>query len=194
MNVYLIRHPKPSDIEGRCYGRLDVPVDPTLRVMTITKVRESIPAAVLRYAPIFSSPLSRCVQFAGELAHPRTPVIAEELVEMNFGSWEGRRWNDVPREELDHWARDLWSYRPGGGESAQTLAGRWRRWLRQVSASSSDTVVAVTHAGVIRVALACAGRLNLNDVGRSTIEFGSIHCIDYRDTMHAATSSMRAGA
>jgi hypothetical protein len=27
MQVYLIRHPPPSDTEGLCYGRLDVAVE-----------------------------------------------------------------------------------------------------------------------------------------------------------------------
>jgi alpha-ribazole phosphatase len=146
--------------------------------MTLAQVRQSIPAAVLQHAPVFTSPLSRCAHFAGLLAHPRPTIVADELVELDFGTWQGRRWNEVPREELDRWAQDLWTYRPGGGENAQALANRWQQWLDRVSLPAPEAVIAVTHAGVIRVALACAGQLALDDMARSTIEFGSVHCID----------------
>ncbi len=192
MKVFLIRHPKPNDTEGLCYGRLDVSVDPALLGMTLAKVRQRIPADVLRVAPVFTSPLSRCADFARQLAFPHTAIVADELVEIDFGTWEGQRWNDVPREELDDWVRDLWAYRPGGGENAQALAIRWQRWLHQVSLSNPDAVIAVTHAGVIRVALACAGQLTLDDMVQSTIEFSSVHCIDHAGTVHGATAEIRA--
>jgi len=178
MRLYLIRHPKPNDVDGRCYGRLDVAVDSTPLAATLATVRQRIPAAVLRQAPIYTSPLSRCADLANAIALPRTAMVAEELLELHFGSWEGRSWDEVPREELDRWSRDPWMYRPGGGENASTLAARWQRWRDRVSSAHADAAIAVTHAGVIRVALALAGRLPLRDIMRSSIEFGSVHCID----------------
>jgi alpha-ribazole phosphatase len=96
MKLYLIRHPKPNDAEGLCYGRLDVAIDSALLAATLAKVRQSIPAAVLQRAPIFTSPLSRCAQFANAIAEPRTAEVAEELIELDFGSWEGKTWNTAP--------------------------------------------------------------------------------------------------
>jgi alpha-ribazole phosphatase len=190
MKLYLIRHPKPNDAEGLCYGRLDVAVDSVLLAATLAEVRQSIPAAVLQRAPIFTSPLSRCAQFANAIAEPRTAEVAEELIELDFGSWEGKTWNEVSREELDNWSRDLWMYRPGGGESAQTLADRWQRWRDRLSLSDHDAVIAVTHAGVIRVALARAGRLTLDDMVRSPMGFGSVHCIDEANSVCGSNPEM----
>jgi alpha-ribazole phosphatase len=178
MRLYLIRHPQPNDVDGRCYGRLDVAVDAALVEAALATVRQRIPAAVLHQAPIYTSPLLRCAQLAIAIAAPRTAVVAEELLELHFGSWQGRSWDEVPREQLDNWSRDIWMYRPGGGENASTLAARWQRWRDRVSSAHADAVIAVTHAGVIRVALALAGRLPLRDFGRSSIEFGSVHYID----------------
>ena len=178
MRLYLIRHPQPNGADGVCYGRLDVAVDAALLAATLAEVRQRIPAAVLRQAPIYTSPLSRCADLANAMALPRTAVVAAELLELHFGSWEGRSWDEVPREELDHWSRDIWMYRPGGGENASTLAARWQRWRDRVSAAQADAAIAVTHAGVIRVALALAGRLPLHDFAGASIEFGSVHCID----------------
>jgi alpha-ribazole phosphatase len=178
MRLYLIRHPQPNDADGRCYGRLDVAVDAAPLAEALARVRQGIPATVLRQAPIYTSPLSRCADLANAIAEPRTAVVAAELLELNFGAWEGRFWDEVPREELDHWCQDLWMYRPGGGENASSLAARWQRWRDRISAAHVDIAIAVTHAGVIRVALALAGRLPLHAIARSPIEFGSVHCID----------------
>jgi len=169
MQLYLVRHPQPADVTGLCYGRQDVPVGPGSVADAVAEVRSRIPEKVLERAWIFSSPASRCLILARYLAAPREPTVAEDLAEMDFGSWEGRSWDQVPRDELDAWARDLWHYRPGGAESAAMVAARWQRWVKRVGNDGHDAVVAVTHAGVIRVALAQL---------RMPIAFGSVHSID----------------
>jgi alpha-ribazole phosphatase len=155
MILYLVRHPPPLDVVGVCYGRREVKIDAQSVPTVAASVRERIGAAFGR-CRIFSSPSLRCVLLARALAAPREPVLAEALREMDFGSWEGRRWGELPRDQLDAWARDVWSYRPGGVESAALVAERWLRWSAQVRARSGPAVV-VTHAGLIRVALTCRG-------------------------------------
>jgi alpha-ribazole phosphatase len=116
--------------------------------------------------------LSRCAALAQALASPREAIVAAELIEMDFGSWEGRCWDAVPREELDRWAEDVWGYRPGGVESALDVAARWRQWLEPIR-HAGDAVIAVTHAGVIRVALAQGEALAATEWAQVEIEFGS---------------------
>jgi alpha-ribazole phosphatase len=178
MQLYLIRHPQPRDGVGRCYGRSDVSVDPAAVQEAAQDVRGRIPDSVLRESRIFSSPSARCVLLARELAAPRAPTLVDDLQEMNFGAWEGQHWGDVPREELNAWAADVWCYRPGGAESAAMVAERWRRWSAAFSRSHAAAAVAVTHAGVIRVALSCAGRLSAASVLQETIAYGSVHCLE----------------
>jgi alpha-ribazole phosphatase len=102
---------------------------------------------------------------------------------MSFGGWEGRRWDSVPREELDAWAGDLWRYRPGGGESAALVARRGERWSNRIRAAAGTATgaatVAVTHAGFIRVALACAGLSSAHEFASGSIGFGSVHRIEF---------------
>ena len=100
MRLYLIRHPRPSSAIGLCYGRQDVAVDAESVVHAAAAVRERIPERVLKCAEIFSSPASRCMLLARELAAPREPSIAPDLVEMSFGSWEGQAWERVPRDRV----------------------------------------------------------------------------------------------
>ena len=187
MEVYLIRHPRPARCEGVCYGRDDVAVDAETLAAAAASVRSLIPAGVLRQAEMFTSPASRCLGLARELAAPREPCIVEELHEMHFGAWEGLPWESLPRAELDAWAADIWSYRAGGGESTAMVAKRWRSWCKRVAAQIGARglpAVAVTHAGLIRVALAGA-----RDVGAKLLidaPFGSVHRVTL-DALEAAT-------
>jgi alpha-ribazole phosphatase len=178
MELYLIRHPRPSNAAGLCYGRMDVPVDVESVACAARAVRERIPEPVLRSAGIFSSPSQRCALLARALAAPREPTLVDELQEMSFGAWEGLEWEAVPRDQLDAWAADVWGYRPGGAESAAMVAERWRRWSTLMRRTMNAGAVAVTHAGLIRVALACAGILNTAAFSTSAIGFGSVHRID----------------
>jgi alpha-ribazole phosphatase len=179
MHIYLIRHPPPIGTDGLCYGRLDVAVTPQAIEAAAHAVSAQIPSATIEDARVYCSPSPRCVELARRIASPREPTPAEELMEMNFGQWQGLAWGDVPREEIDAWAKDVWRYRPGGGESAEMVADRWRRWLAQLPRNDGGSVVAVTHAGVIRVALARSGQLDDNAALTAPVPFGSVHRLDF---------------
>jgi alpha-ribazole phosphatase len=177
MHIYLVRHPPPIDVVGLCYGRLDVAVDEQDIARTAESVLARIPSHTLASARIYCSPSSRCMGLARHIASPRQPTAAEDLIEMSLGHWQGIRWDAIQQLEIDAWAKDVWGYRPGGGESAEMVATRWERWLHHVRSDSGD-VVAVTHAGVIRVALARSGRGNGSSALEAHIPFGSVHRLD----------------
>jgi alpha-ribazole phosphatase len=178
MQVYLIRHPAPIGVDGLCYGRLDVAVEQEAISAAAESVSVQISRETLASAAIYCSPSSRCVGLAQLIASPREPAPAEELMEMCFGHWQGHRWDAIPRNEIDAWAKDVWNYRPGGGESAEMVAARWERWVHEARRRHTGDVVAVTHAGLIRVALARAGRIFAAQTLEAHIPFGSIHRLD----------------
>lgn len=143
MILHLIRHPKPVVEAGICYGRLDLEAENP--GVVAARLRTELPPDV----PVWSSPLRRCRSLA-ELLHPR-PILDERLIEMDFGRWEGRPWDAIPRAELDAWAADVAGYAPPGGESPRLLQGRA---LAFVAGLAVPEAVIVTHAGVIRTLLA----------------------------------------
>ena len=51
-------------------------------------------------------------------------MFDERLREFDFGTWEGVRWDAIPRAELDAWAADFFHARPHGGESVHMLRER----------------------------------------------------------------------
>jgi alpha-ribazole phosphatase len=176
MNVHLIRHPRPCDVTGLCYGRRDVPIDAAALARAVDSVRQQLGHS-LPAGPVFSSPSTRCLLLARALSAPRLPVLVDDLMEMDFGTWEGLDWDAVPRGELDAWALDVWGYRPGGKESAAMMGERWRRWSTGLQRSGVSDAVAVTHAGLIRVALLSAGSLSAATFARAVIDYGSVHRI-----------------
>jgi len=176
--LYLIRHLEPSGARGVCYGRRDLACDPQTLASGAAAILARLPGGALADAALFTSPLSRCRALAQALVGPHAPSVAEELIELDFGAWEGIRWDALPRDELDAWARDVWHHRPGGGESAAMVEERWRRWYDRVASLNSASIVAVTHAGVIRTALASIGVLARADAARASIAFGSVYAIE----------------
>jgi alpha-ribazole phosphatase len=139
-----------------CYGRSDLPCAETF---------DTEAAALLPTLPpvdrIVTSPSSRCIRLADTIARARglAAVVDPRLAEMDFGRWEGVPWDAVPRAELDAWAADFHGARPHGGESVAMLAARVASALSGLGrGGGGGSVAAVTHNGVIRAALAAAGR------------------------------------
>lgn len=143
MRLHLIRHPRPLVEPGLCYGRLDVAAENPAALAR--RLRAELPPGL----PLWTSPLRRCRELAA-LLHP-APAVDGRLAEIDFGAWEGRPWDAIPRAELDAWAADVAGYAPPGGESPRALQARA---LAFVAALAVEEAVIVTHAGVIRTLLA----------------------------------------
>jgi probable phosphoglycerate mutase len=113
-------------------------------------------------AAVYASPLERAMQtaqtIAARLRVPVTPL--DGLVELDVGAWTGRTIASLDQEASDEWHR-FNAYRSGarppGGElqlEAQTRAVR--ALLRLADRHPAETIVAVSHADVIRSVLAHA--------------------------------------
>ena len=167
MQVFLIRHPRPLVGPGICYGRLDVdcvdalPVAHTLKAL----LPNNLPAPL----PVYSSPLRR----ARQLAEALTPhvMVDDRLREIDFGTWEGRRWDDIERDQIDAWADDVLGYTPPGGESVAALQ---RRAVEFASTLEHSHVAIVTHAGVMRALVGHWRKLPVAEWSRLSFEFGTL--------------------
>lgn len=152
MPLTLLRHTTPALGPEVCYGATDIALAPAFAADA---------AAVLATLPpvgrIVTSPLGRCARLAEHLgARLGLPVTVDpDWREMDFGTWEGRPWTDIPAAEVDAWAADFMDARPHGGESVAMLLARVRRALARCS--PEEACLAVTHGGPIRAALFAAG-------------------------------------
>lgn len=132
---------------------------------------------------IVSSPLERCRATAAILASGRIEPIADDrLVECDYGEWTGRKLDELRDEPL--WA-DVQD-RPSsvtfpGGESMAALHERTRVAVAEHNAAVGDKGwwAAVTHADVIKAAVADAVGLGLDHFQRFIVDPGSVSAIHY---------------
>ena len=111
-------------------------------------------AALAGLAPerIWSSPSSRCLSAAEALGSLLGVAVVPDarLLELDFGEWEGRAWEQVPRIALDRWAADPPGFRPPGGESGAELAGRVGGFARTLAEQARPCAV-LSHGGPLRL-------------------------------------------
>jgi alpha-ribazole phosphatase len=166
MKLALIRHGAAGGTVGRCIGRTDVALS-RAGVMSIQRLAaawytEGDAGVLPPPTRILSSDLARARVSAGGLAAElRLPVeLDPRLREVDFGTWDGRSWVDIEREEGAHlaaWMEHWVSARPPAGESFSDLRRRVGHWYQELGGqpgtAENGTIAVVTHAGVIRALL-----------------------------------------
>lgn len=145
MSLYLIRHTRVGCAPGLCYGQLDVPLADSFaeeaQAVQLT-LSAQFPNGL---PPVWSSPSLRCRQLADALKAPyRTDA---RLMELNFGAWEGRTWQELDSPEARHWGDNWQSAAPPAGESLSQLLARLRDFLAEIG--TGDALL-ISHAGPIR--------------------------------------------
>lgn len=153
-DVLLIRHGRTTWNEcGRIQGHRDIALSAAGRAELGLRRLPPEYAGFRWYA----SPLTRAMESA-RLLGAREVQCDARLVELNWGAWEGFTRHELRehhgREFTDNEARGL-DFRPPGGESPGELRVRFQAWLGDIAAGG-QSAVAVTHKGVIQMALALA--------------------------------------
>ena len=173
VRLWLLRHAHTDwNRVGKIQGRKDQPIDERARVH-LSGLR--LPQAAAD-ALLVASPLSRAVETA-RLVGRRQPQIADELIEMDWGAWEGRHGVDLLAEpgpgyrHIEEWG---WDFEPPGGE---TPAQVWLR-LQPFVSSLRQPTLAVTHIGVMRVLLAQATGWNFEGVPPFSVKRDRLYGID----------------
>lgn len=150
MSLWLARHAQPLVDAGVCYGALDVAADGPATEAAAQRLAQALPAGL---AVVACSPLRRCVQLARALQALRPDLAATpdpRLAEMDFGHWEGRRWDDIGAAALQAWTDDFANHRPGGGECVADVMARVAGAYKTLR--PGEPTLWITHAGVIRAA------------------------------------------
>jgi len=177
MRLLLVRHPRPEVAPGLCYGSSDIAVPE----QEIIKVRDTLTAMNLPGAmPLYVSPLRRCTDLARALGTSTVHVDAR-LAEMDFGAWELRSWDAIPRLDIDAWAEDLLHYRPGGAESVLDVARRVAAFLDDMRGAGHPEALVICHAGTIRLLRALYKKQPLEDAALEAAR--TPHHIPYGDML-----------
>ncbi|GAB3859719.1 hypothetical protein GCM10027610_099520 [Dactylosporangium cerinum] len=190
----------PYTMEKRYSGRSDIPLSDQGRDQA-ARAAGRVRALAPDLAVAVSSPLRRCLDTAaalGTVFGDVETVVEPDLVECDFGEWDGMTFAEVRAaypNELDRWlASPLVA--PPGGESLQQVTIRVRRALRRLQQQYAGRQIAVvSHVtpikSLLRDALAAGDafmyRLYLDPAGVSVVDSwpdGGVAVRTVNDTSH----------
>lgn len=171
MELFLIRHPEPDVPEGTCYGRSDIGLAEDAGVAA-ARLRGILPAGI----PVYTSPLLRCRSVAERLSP--APAVDARLVEMHFGEWEMRRWDEIEKAVFDAWVADILHFTPPGGESAAQMLARTLAFIDELRAGEAPAAAVLTHGGVLRVLFAHWLEVPPRRWPRLTFAFGGVNKVN----------------
>jgi probable phosphoglycerate mutase len=135
MSLYLVRHGATEWSEaGRHTSTTDLPLLPEGEE---TARRLASRLAGLSFAHVLTSPRQRARRTA-ELAGFPDAVVDEDLVEWDYGSYEGITTTQI-RERDPGWS--IWRGVTPGGETAEQVTARLDRVIARVRALPGDTLV-----------------------------------------------------
>ncbi len=167
-DIYLVRHAEVNLEKGMCYGQYDLEVSPSL-----DKDAQLISKKLPSKAQIFSSPLKRCASLAKIIFPAQHITHDDRLKELNFGEWEMKKWDEIDKKNLDDWMNDYVNVRCPDGESYADLYKRVIEFVED-QLHNKESVVIITHAGVIRAILSHFLHIPLERSFRIKVDFGSV--------------------
>lgn len=180
-----IRHAPVPNPGGRIYGQRDMPADTGDRTAFATLAAWLPSEAVWVVTPLQRTRQTAVaiLEAAGRPAEPAAELVIEpDLIEQNFGDWQG-----LPPSEVygllgavhPFWMSPA-ETRPPNGESFIELMHRVGRVVERLSAAHSGRdIVAVTHGGTIRAALALALGLSGEVALRFSVDTLSLTRLDH---------------
>ncbi len=154
IKLFLIRHGQTLwNKEGRYQGDMDIGLtrvgfkQARLAAKYLSKVD---------FSNIYSSPLRRAIDTANIINKTRNlKIIAREnLKEINFGKWEGMKFDQINmmfHDDYQNWLADPYNNCPTGGESFKQVKERAAAEIDNIVNENEDgsSVAVVTHGGVI---------------------------------------------
>ncbi len=149
--LLLVRHAQvAAGRAGQLIGATDLPLDPSGEVQA-----RALAGRLVRWAPrvCFGSPMQRCRQTAAAAVSDLPLHIDADLREIDFGRWETRTFAEAAADDpslVDRWATLSPDFAFPGGESVGDFLRRVHAVADRLARVEAETVLAVTHGGVIR--------------------------------------------
>jgi alpha-ribazole phosphatase len=182
-SLFMIRHGEPvAWAKGLCHGALDVPLSDD-GVIQAKRIGDHLQDA--RFDAVYSSPLKRALATASALSgsHEVELVIRESLTEIDFGTFEGRTFEEIAASDPDlyaRWMREPVRVRFPDGESFDDLRKRVADETTRIRREhEGGSVAVVTHGGVIRAVLAEALRLDEDMIFRIGQTWGGMSLVEW---------------
>ncbi|GAA5100255.1 alpha-ribazole phosphatase [Wohlfahrtiimonas larvae] len=175
MKLILIRHTSLNIASGICYGQSDIDVSSTfINEADIIKTQLSD----YQFDATYTSPLQRCVKLANFCGFPDA-IQTPQLMELNFGDWEGKLWDDINDPNLQNWFND-WLHIPAtNGESFIMQYQRYVEFVEAIKIKHADQTIALfTHGGILHCARIHAGLDQFDNTFEHKPAYGEILTIN----------------
>lgn len=177
MEVYLIRHTTPKIEKGVCYGQSDIPLAETFS-LEASKILTLLPES---FDSVYSSPMTRCHKLAQIISAKQEIITDKRLLEMNFGNWEMKKWDQINEQELNSWMKDFVNVIVPGGENFVRLNTRVNSFIDYLLRNKYKNVGIVTHAGVIRCIVARVLEISLKNAFKIPSDYSGITKINLNE-------------
>ena len=169
MQVYLMRHTTPNIEKGICYGQTDMEVEENLFAEELKLIKTKLPNHIEQF---FTSPLKRCKNLAENL---NTNFIENSnLMEMNFGDWENKKWDEILSDEFNKWMENFVEVKTPNGENFIELNNRTNLFFDEIIQKEYESVAIVTHAGNIRSIICTVLGLPLANAFKIDLGYGAV--------------------
>ncbi|RLD66548.1 MAG: alpha-ribazole phosphatase [Bacteroidetes bacterium] len=173
MNITLIRHTKVAVKKGICYGQSDVGLANSFeeeKAVIKNKVKLD------DFDIVYSSPLKRCKILAGALFSNKEIIYDNRLMELNFGDWEGKHWDDISKtSQAKAFFKEYVKTTCPGGESYRDLINRISRFYQEIkSKHASKQVAIVCHGGSIRAFISVIEGISPQQAFEQKIDYGQV--------------------
>ncbi|MDF3820398.1 histidine phosphatase family protein [Leptospira sp. 96542] len=193
MELYLVRHPETAAPKGTCYGRVNFPL--------LEPAENTAKRTILNLPPNFdhliSSPAMRAYSLAEELLkhynlNPIRNAIPTDhrILEMDFGDWDGKLWEELPKRQTMVWMKDFVNQRAPNGEAFTDVIKRTKDFLEDWKPNGKlkmdweaqnnrnlEKLIVVCHSGSIRALLCQIHNIDFKDAFQTKIDFGSVQKI-----------------
>jgi alpha-ribazole phosphatase/probable phosphoglycerate mutase len=182
--VWLVRHASAAGTDGRCCGRLDVPLSPE----GIVQARETAARlAQEKIAAVYSSGLRRALETGQMLADALQldVTVLETLAEIDFGDFEGMTFEEIQRrypEAFERWMTQPTNTRFPNGESFADMRDRVSRAVDPLlRRHRNESIAIVSHSGVIRFVIGRALSMPADQIFRLAQRHCAINRIKFTE-------------
>ncbi|MGN0667066.1 MAG: histidine phosphatase family protein [Huintestinicola sp.] len=186
MKIYLVRHAEAEgNIKEFFQGRVNTELT--------EKGKKQLECLAERFRDIpierlYSSPLNRALSTAAAVnMHHGLPVeIREDLIEIDGGDWETKKWAELPDlypEQYEMWKTKINCFQAPFGESTQQVYDRMARQIDALAAENAGrTIAVVSHGMAIKAYLNYAdGRAWENYADPGWADNTAVSLIEYGD-------------
>lgn len=201
--VYLVRHGETSwNKEWLFQGHQDVELSEK-GIEQARRVSERLKGVI--FSSIYSSDLRRASKTAQIIAENQEIKVKEtsDLREINFGEWEGRRYENLTEKESEYfqkWLKGPSKYRIPGGESLTEMRERVINFLNLVVSwvdednknkkgkkekghnKDVENILITAHGGTIKIIIAHVLNMDIKNMSRLVISPASLSIIQYYQT------------